>query len=845
MKKNNGFMKTLITIFLTLSIAATTILIASPLANAHTPPWSIPTYAYIDASPNPVGVGQQISLVFWIDAIPPTAAGSAGDRWINLKVEVTEPNGATRTLGPFTSDSVGGSYAAFTPDQTGNYTFKFIFPGQTATGSTGTGINGTMTSAFINDYYQPSNSTATVTVQQEALPSPQQFPLPTEYWTRPIESQNNDWYTISSNYLSTPHIVGRVQKDGTAPNSAHIMWTKPLSDGGVVGGTSTGTNGMTYYDGTAYEQKFSNSIIMHGRLYYDLPRSDVGTGSGYACVDLQTGEQIYWQNMTMPSFAQLYDYESFNQHGVIASGYLWSTSGTSWNAYDPVNGNWLFALTDVPTGTAAYGPNGEILRYVVNGASKWLALWNNTAAQALTGATSTTDYTSTSFNQWRPVGKTVNASQSYSWNLTIPSLMSGATILNVFPGDILLGRNGTLPTVSSSWTPYTLWAISLKKESLGQMLWMKTFDPPAGNLSRSIRQVDPSTRVFVTYDQQVMQYTGYSLDTGNYLWGPTPSEAPLDFYALTTGAFGAGASAVAYGNLYSTGYSGIVYCYSLTNGSLLWTYKASAGLSTPSGTYSLLMTALADGKIYLQSYEHSANAPHWQDSKMRCINATTGKEVWTINGWGNSSPNPVADGCLVFLNAYDMQLYCFGKGPSATSVTAQNDGGSILIRGTVIDMAAGTKQTEQIGRFPNGVPAVSDDSMNAWMEYVYTQKPIPTNTTGVPVSLDAIDPNGNRVHIGDTSSDSSGFYTLTIDPSTLSAGSGTYQVIARFAGSNSYWPSHSETAFVVASAPTAAPTATPLANIATTSDLLVYMTVGVIAIIIAIAIVGALILRKH
>jgi len=630
-----------------LSITATAIFTASPFANAHTPPWSIPTYAYIDGSPNPVGIGQKISLVFWIDAIPPTAAGSAGDRWINLKVEVTEPNGATQTLGPFTSDSVGGSYASFTPDQVGNYTFKFIFPGQVATGSTGTGINGTMTSAFINDYYQPSNSTTTITVQQEELPSPKTYPMPKEYWTRPIEGQNSDWYTISSNYLSTPQIVGRVQKDGTAPNSSHILWTKPLSNGGIVGGTNTGTNGMTYYEGTAYEQKFTNSIIMNGKLYYDLPRSDVGTGSGYVCIDLHTGEQLYWQNMTMPSFGQLYDYESFNQHGVIANGYLWSTSGTTWNAYDPINGNWLFTLTDVPTGTAAYGPNGEILRYVVNGASKWLALWNNTAAQALTGATSTTDFTSTSFNQWRPVGKTVNASQSYSWNLTIPQLMSGATILNVFPQDILLGRNGTLPTVSSSWTPYTLWAISLKPESLGQMLWMKIYDPPAGNLSRSIRQVDPLTRVFVKYDQQVMQYTGYSLDTGNYLWGPTPSEAPLDFYALTTGAFGVGASAVAYGNLYSTGYSGIVYCYSLTNGSLLWTYKASSGLSTPSGTYSLLMTAIADGKIYLQSYEHSANAPHWQDSKMRCINATTGKEVWTIYGWGNSSPNPVADGFSV------------------------------------------------------------------------------------------------------------------------------------------------------------------------------------------------------
>jgi hypothetical protein len=357
MKISKNFFKNLIAILLISSITTTAIFAALPFATAHTPAWEIPTYAYIDASPNPVGIGQQISLVFWIDAIPPTAAGSAGDRWINLKVEVTEPNGATTTLGPFISDPVGGSYASYTPDQVGNYTFKFIFAGQVATGSTGTGINGTMTSAFLNDKYLPSSATTTLTVQQESLSTPKLNPLPEEYWNRPIEGQNNEWYTIASNYLSTPQIVGRVQNDGTAPNSAHIMWTKPLSNGGVVGGTNTGSNGMTYYEGTAYEQKFTNSIIMNGKLYYDLPRSDVGTGSGYVCVDLRTGEQLYWQNMTMPSFGQLYDYESFNQHGVIASGYLWSTSGTTWNAYDPTNGNWLFTLTDVPTGTAAYGPS--------------------------------------------------------------------------------------------------------------------------------------------------------------------------------------------------------------------------------------------------------------------------------------------------------------------------------------------------------------------------------------------------------------------------------------------------------------------------------------------------------
>ena len=75
--------------------------------------------------------------------------------------------------------------------------------------------------------------------------------------TRPIEGENTDWSSISSNYLRGAQIVdGAYQKDGLAPNSAHIMWTKPLDDGGVVGGTNTGINGMTYYAGLSYETKF-------------------------------------------------------------------------------------------------------------------------------------------------------------------------------------------------------------------------------------------------------------------------------------------------------------------------------------------------------------------------------------------------------------------------------------------------------------------------------------------------------------------------------------------------------------------------------------------------------------
>ena len=63
---------------------------------------------------------------------------------------------------------------------------------------------------------------------------------------------------------------------------------------------------------------------------------------------------------------------------------------------------------------------------------------------------------------------------------------------------------------------------------------------------------------------------------------------------------------------------------------------------------------------------------------------------------------------MTVLNAYDNQLYTYGKGPSAMTVTAPDVGVTtatpVTIRGTITDIAAGTKQEAQAANFPNGVP---------------------------------------------------------------------------------------------------------------------------------------------
>src|SRR5512143_3766110 len=106
-----------IALFLIMSMMST--LVALP-ASGRVPPISIPTYAYISVTPDPVGVGQTAFVNFWLDKVPPTAYQEFGDRWENFTVKVTKPDGTIETWGPFKSDDAGGAFITYAPPKTGN-----------------------------------------------------------------------------------------------------------------------------------------------------------------------------------------------------------------------------------------------------------------------------------------------------------------------------------------------------------------------------------------------------------------------------------------------------------------------------------------------------------------------------------------------------------------------------------------------------------------------------------------------------------------------------------------------------------------------------------------------------
>ncbi|MCW3983345.1 MAG: PQQ-binding-like beta-propeller repeat protein [Candidatus Bathyarchaeota archaeon] len=833
-------------------------IVPSPLANAQSS-GEFATYAYISVAPNPIGVGQTTYISVWVDVPLPSATEANDVRRHNYKLTITAPDNTTEVkTWNIIWDTTGVEFTSFTPTQLGTYTLKFEYPGQTYTW-------GSISAAWNNTKFLASSASTTLTVQEEPISGTPVTPLPTEYWSRPIFGQNHAWAQLGSHWLWGAQFgvfqmasYNLWQQSGVGPESSHIMWTYPIESGGVVGGNNVGIDESTYYSGGSYEGRFANAIIIDGKLCFKLPLSNSQNGGDYIAMDLRTGKEL-WRNATMnPTFGELYSYESINQHGVIPNGYLWQTVTQSaglqtWMAIDPLTGKWIFNLTDVPSsGTMAYTEKGEIVKYILSYSTTsktgWIALWNWTAAP---GAAASAPGSGSGAFQFRPVGKNINCSTAYSWNKTFSGDLVGnqaPSIVYVLPGDIILGRSSaiTAGVFSTRGTPdpYTVWAMSVKDGQQGQILWKKSYPAPSGNMSRTLGPLDPVNRVWTMTDAESMQWLGYSLENGNLIWGPTSVEKrAMQFFAS---GYGAGQRAVtAYGNLYEGGFGGELFAYDAATGKLLWKYNnTNAGTDNSWGLTPIFIAAIADGKVYAFNNEHSPNAPLYKGECVYIINATDGTEISKMLGWAGQSGGPgsstsiLADGFFVYYNYYDNSIYCMGKGPSKTTVEAPMAavtlGSSIVIRGTVTDISPGTKQSEQAARFPNGVPAVSDASVNRWMEYVYMQQPCPSDATGVPVQIFVVDGNGNYRSIGTATSDATGFYSLQWKPDIP----GKYTVYAQFMGSASYWPSQATTAFAVDDAPepTAAPTPAPASMVEQ------YFLPSVAAIIIAIIAIGVVII---
>jgi outer membrane protein assembly factor BamB len=335
-------------------------------------------------------------------------------------------------------------------------------------------------------------------------------------------------------------------------------------------------------------------------------------------------------------------------------------------------------------------------------------------------------------------------------------------------------------------------------------------------------------------DTSTLSLTDYSESTGALLWSTNPFNNDFSLQSITTGT-------IAYGMLYNPGYDGYMHAINMTTGVQVWdSITRPGGLEMPEPGYptsgiSVAGATINTGEVFTSTNKAYETMPAYRGHCLYAYNALTGAQNWNVSGEFIGG-YLVADGILLTQNSYDGKEYAFGMGQTATTVEAPMNqitaGSNVIIQGTVTDQSPGAP----------GTPAISDTWMTPWMNYLYMEQPLPTQATGVNVSLDAIDPNGNLVHVGNATSDLTGNFIYQWTPPNIP---GKYTIIATFSSDKSYYGSCGETGMTIASpaAAAASPTATPTS----VADMYFVPAIAGLAvlIIIGLIILALLMIRKR
>ncbi|HTY74030.1 MAG TPA: PQQ-binding-like beta-propeller repeat protein, partial [Candidatus Nanoarchaeia archaeon] len=587
------------------------------------------------------------------------------------------------------------------------------------------------------------------------------------------------------------------------------------------------------------------------------------------------------------SFGQVLAFNTINEDGTHP--YLWSAYtvqysnaslpaalNTTWAMYDAGSGNWICNIINVPAGgTTITGSDGSICKFIISGtgANERLLVWNTTQAIWWEGTQQqwqAGDYSAFGgggYDGWLPqLGRSYDGINGYFYNVTIPTLTG--SIFSVQDGVAVYGGTSGSNNGTGTIIQGTMWALNLNpaKGSIGSLLWNYTFTPPVNLAPQGFNGLDgiaifggltgptvyPNDGVFLFEQGQTADcWYCYNLTNGQLMWTSAKEGDQWSSFGL--------ASVIYNGELYSYGvsfgYPGNVYAIDMKTGKTLWDY-ASGETSSVLGWQNtpIAIMGAAGGILYVAGTDTFPTNPYPQGINLYALNATTGEVIWQIPFYppGTAQKIAIADGYLVGANTYDNQIYCFGKGQTATAVTAPSIGVTtatpITITGAVKDLSAGAQQQAVAANFPNGLPCVSDASMSQFMEAVYMQQPMPNNITGVPVTFSVLDSNNNTYAIGSTTTDASGTYGFTWTPPVP----GSYTIYATFAGSNSYYSSSAET-HIYASAQTSAspaPVSSPTQSISpapapgSAAPLATYIAIAAV-IVIVVVIAAALILRRR
>ncbi len=855
----------------------------------------IPTISYCNVAPNPCGVGQQVTVNFWL-ANPMYDSEYA----TNMSVYVTTPAGVTTKLGNFTADLTGGTWTTYTPAATGNYTFWMDYAGQPY-----------LKTGYTSYYNGPSTSEKmTLLVTTEPRGGLPDTPFPTTYWQTPVNAENVQlWSQLTGAWLgyaaNTFAATGEYNATGsynpytTAPKTSHILWTKEYLAGGVAGGELGGSEQFSsYWTTSQYEPKYA-PVIIDGREYTTWYTSTTSSEQGIMCINLYTGATDWVINTTtVLRCGMVTDFENINQYGVVGpfivtTGTMpasqtggmspsWHSTGTEYNIFDGLTGQFLVAIVNGSAPTwFGEDSHGNIIGYLTNSTTgnmyvgstlyqlnatthgSYLELWNMSQALGYQNA----------FNYGFALNTAYVWKNGIMWIKPMDPLLGGALVSG-------LGAGG----FSSSWWSANTIIMTTGTVSVGEqrgwqveagfstadghMEWIYNRTDVTGDSNYAAFLYPAYTRVsntptccdgiYVELNYNSYNMNGFYADTGKKAWESTLNVPmadgnmpnPYDSFGLTT------VPDANTGVLYVWGLGGDVWAVNMTNGAIIWSWSTvqlhgPAGTESPYGIYPLWVfndEALAgtgsDTVLYL-SEGHEYDPPLFHGAQVDAFDANTGKLLWHNLAFDDTA-TAVAYGVMTTFNSYDGQIYAYAQGPTKVTISAPQTGlttdAPITLTGRITDISAGASQPVVAANFPNGLPCVSDDSMTGLMEAAYEQQPLPSNLTGVPINVYVLDSNNNYRSIGTTTSNALGDWGLTWTPDI----SGNYTVYAVFAGTNAYYGSTAST-YLYAGAPhaTAVPTATPATGLASNATL----EYGIVAIIVVIVIIGAvlamLVTRKH
>jgi hypothetical protein len=838
-----GNRKILYSLSLILLLAMTVIIaFAQPSSAQIGIPQPETTKGYITVAPTLVGVGQEPTVNLWIFPLPTTAAYKPYfNGFYGITVTFVKPDGTKDTFMPVDgtgayiagqTQALGAIFFSYKPTMAGNWSVSFTMPAQNITESSGT-----------VQYAGCTSNTFHFTVQTDPVLAGllngypwAQLPNSNVYWSYPINANNREWNQIFGDWTGLTSTMATVnsptqlrwQPYGSGPGTPHIVWSQPVRPGGIVGGD---------YGSLCYASQGSNtlanpSVVMLGKVYQNIlfgaagSTTTLGAPSGqFRCFDLATGKLLYTANGTISGgihipgneYVQAASAVALNQTQVLLDssygsdytsyifGSITVNGVTYWNYYDPITGILMLQLANAQPARLI---DGTVLAF--GAANGYVYRWNMTKVTN---------------NNWLT---------GITWNVSLPKPITSPTTQNIFAVS-----QDCSTIVVYNYAQY--WGINA---DTGASLWNLTLNYQVNtNEEVPLANVDD----FIVWDPTAAALKCYSIKTGSLLWTtPSVEDSP---WATTWTIYWSETNDL--NNLYVSYPDGCVRAYSLKDGHLLWTSPAIPTTEHTENAFPIVngQTILVGGLLYEYagySLGYQIN-PVPRFSMMLCINATTGEIEWTLNG--GVAPNSASNAHLIGQSIFDGNLYCLGKGTTSTSVsapqTAISAGTPAIISGSVLDTSPASSEATLTANYPNGVPAISDADMSVWMDYLHMQNSTmlnaPPQCTGVPVTLTAVDPNGNTITIGTTTSDDKGNYGLQWTATT----SGVYHIYATFAGSGSYYTSSASTYATVASAasPTAAPTSATQPEVSN-SDMVMYLAATGIAIIIAIAVVGALILRK-